>query len=122
MNKLPNTETKMKLKGILIGNGCTNPRECYQPDSVDSMSIYQYEFLYNHNFITDKDYSYITGACILGYYSAGCKDIRNKVDKQFSATKTVINNIYQPCYNQKISSPQKYVLQGRKMRNMVGEF
>jgi len=86
------------------------------------MSIYQYEFLYNHNFITDKDYNYITGACTLGYSSQACKDIRKKVDKQFYATKTVINNIYQPCYNQKISSSQKYVLQGRRMKNIVGEF
>jgi len=58
----------------------------------------------------------------MGYSSQACKDIRNKVDKQFYVTKTVINNIYQPCYNQKISSSQKYVLQGRRMKNVVGEF
>jgi carboxypeptidase C (cathepsin A) len=28
-NKLPNTEVKMNLKGILVGNACTDPRECY---------------------------------------------------------------------------------------------
>ncbi len=58
----------------------------------------------------------------MGYSSKGCREIRNKVDKQFYATKTVVNNIYQPCYNQKISSTQKYVLQGRRMKNMIGEF
>lgn len=26
MNELPSSETKIKLKGIMIGNGCTNPR------------------------------------------------------------------------------------------------
>lgn len=29
MNQLPSTETLIQLKGIMIGNGCTNPRECY---------------------------------------------------------------------------------------------
>lgn len=86
------------------------------------MSIFQYEFLYHHNFITEKDYTYITGACTLGYGSSGCRDIRKKVDKQFAATKTVINNIYKPCYHQKIKSATKYLLQGRKMKKTVGDF
>jgi hypothetical protein len=28
-NKLPSSETKINLKGILVGNACTDPRECY---------------------------------------------------------------------------------------------
>lgn len=102
MNKLPSSETKINLKGFLVGNACTNPRECYEPDLEDSMSIYQYEFLYNHNYIVDKDYTMITGSCTLGYSSAGCKDIRKKVDAKFDQTLTVINNIYQPCTHQNI--------------------
>ena len=44
MNKLPETETRINLKGIMIGNACTNPRECYEPSQFgeDGMSIYQY--------------------------------------------------------------------------------
>lgn len=33
MNMLPSSETVINLKGIMIGNACTNPRECYEPDS-----------------------------------------------------------------------------------------
>lgn len=73
-NKLPSTETKINLVGILVGNACTDPRECYEPTSQgpndpDSMSIYQYQFLNNHGYIIDDDYGRITGACTLGYRS-----------------------------------------------------
>ena len=103
-NKLPTTETKINLKGILVGNACTDPRECYEPSSQgqDSMSIYQYQYLNNHAYITDDDYQRITGACTLGYTSAECKRLRGIQDKKFDQTLTVVNNIYQPCYHQKI--------------------
>lgn len=50
----------------------------------DGLSIYQYEFLYNHNYITDKSYTMFTGACILGYHSEACKDIRKTIDAKFA--------------------------------------
>lgn len=57
----------------MIGNACTDRRECYQPTygglDGDGMSIYQYEFLHNHAYITDGDYDFIRGACTLGYES-----------------------------------------------------
>jgi len=28
-NKLPETETKIKFKGFMVGNACTDPRECW---------------------------------------------------------------------------------------------
>jgi hypothetical protein len=31
MNALPNTEVKINLKGIMIGNACTDVRECFEP-------------------------------------------------------------------------------------------
>lgn len=30
-NKLVSTHIKLKLKGVMINNACTDPRECYQP-------------------------------------------------------------------------------------------
>ena len=121
MNKLPNTETVINLKGILIGNGCTNPRECYQPDQENSMSIYQYQFLYNHNYLTEKDYTYVTGSCTLGYRTAGCRQIRQLVDAKFDSTLSNINNIYQPCFHQKIPKSTRFQLQS-KIRKTVGDF
>jgi len=125
MNKLPNTETKINLKGIMIGNGCTNPRECYEPTfySNDSMSIYQYEFLWYHNYINDQDYQTITGSCTLGYNSTGCLTIRKKVDGNFAKTQTVINNIYQPCYHQTIPFlPQNQAIKLQQGRKHVKSF
>jgi hypothetical protein len=78
------------------------------------MSIYQYQYLNNHAFIIDDDYMRITGACTLGYRSAECVRLRGIQDKKFADTMTVINNIYQPCYHQKIPfAPVPKVLQGR---------
>ena len=116
MNKLPNTDIKVNLKGIMVGNACTNPRECYEPSQFgqDGMSIFQYEFLYHHNYIVDQDYLYLTGACILGYHSEACQDIRKIVDKKFENTLTVINNIYQPCYHQTLPEKVPKVLQSRR--------
>jgi Serine carboxypeptidase len=107
----------MNLKGILVGNACTNPRECYEPsmNGEDGMSIYQYEFLHAHAYMTDDDYMRITGACTLGYRSPECIRLRGIADKKFDQTLTVINNIYQPCYHQVIpDSPIPKALQGRK--------
>ena len=87
----------------------------YPPtNTTDGLSIYQYEYLHAHNYVTDKDYQYIQGACTLGYGSDGCKAYRKNIDAQFAKTLTVINNIYQPCYHQVINDrPQVMGLQSR---------
>lgn len=92
----------MRLKGILIGNPCTDPRECFERQAEDSMSIYQYQQLYYHNYLTDKEYTDITGTCTLGYSSEECREIRKKIDKNFDKMMTNINNIYDICYHQTI--------------------
>lgn len=79
----------------------------------DSKSIYQYEFLYNHNYITDQDYLMFTGACILGYHSSACEERRKIIDDKFATTMTSINNIYKPCTHQEIPYLPK-VIQGRR--------
>lgn len=53
-NKLPSTETKIKLVGMMINNACTDPRECYEPGNDINLSIYQYENLYVHGFYTES--------------------------------------------------------------------
>lgn len=80
MNDLPETDLKMNLKGVLIGNACTDPRECYEPGNDIDLGIYQYEFLYNHNYLTQKQWDNIQAACILGYHSSYCSEVRKPID------------------------------------------
>jgi len=39
------------IKGIMVGNACTDPLECSTPGKYGT-SIYQYEFLYKHGYYT----------------------------------------------------------------------
>lgn len=71
-NRLPSTETKIKLTGIMINNACTDPRECYEPGNDVNLSIYQYENLYNHGYYTEREFDQIKAACWLGYQSPAC--------------------------------------------------
>ncbi len=71
-NKLPSRELTINLKGFLINNACTDPRECYEPRIAHSNSIYQYKYLYHHGFYSEKDYNDMTGACVMGYNSPQC--------------------------------------------------
>lgn len=48
-------------------------------------------------------YDNIKAACILGYRSKACADIRAIADKQFYATNTSMLNIYAKCLFQKVT-------------------
>ncbi len=70
-NKLPSSREKIiKLKGIMVGNACTDPSECYVPG--DGMSMHQYNFLHKHTYISDQEYEHIQAMCTLGYNSEPC--------------------------------------------------
>lgn len=84
------------FKGFILGNGCTDPEECYVPGS-DGTSLFQYEFLYQHGYYTQKQYEHIRAACVLGFGSTECFEIRSLMDAKFANTSTWINNIYLPC-------------------------
>lgn len=92
----------MNLKGIMIGNACTDPRECYEPGNDIDLGIYQYEFLFLHGFITEKQFNMLKGTCWLGYHSAECSEVRAPIDKRFYASKTSMLNIYAQCMNQPV--------------------
>lgn len=67
-NKLPSSREKIiKLKGIMVGNACTDPAECFIPG--DGMSMFQYEFLHKHTYLSDREWEHIQAACTLGYHS-----------------------------------------------------
>lgn len=101
------------LKGMMVGNACTDPRECYEPGADSNVSIYQYEYLYNHGFYTEEEYDFMRGSCMMGYHSDGCNEIRDRLDKKFAATNTSLLNIYLPCYYNKI---QKLAETGKRYK------
>jgi len=105
-NTRTTTSIPINLKGIIVGNACTDPSECYTP-GANGTSLHQYEFLYKHGFYTDADYTRLRAACVLAYNSAYCKQIRNELDKAFDNTKTPIVNIYSKCYGLGESSELK---------------
>jgi carboxypeptidase C (cathepsin A) len=47
--------SKINLKGILLGNPCVNPDECFASGS-ERNSMYHYDFLYTRGFITKRTY------------------------------------------------------------------
>jgi len=97
-NEMPSSrDTIIKLKGVLVGNACTDPLECSAPGKYGS-SMYQYEFLFKHGYYTDIDYDHFRAACLLDYNSTQCIDLRQKMDEFFTSTRTSILNIYNPCY------------------------
>lgn len=82
-NKLPSSKEKIiKLKGIMVGNACTHPKECYEA-TAEGNSEYFYEFLYKHAYYSDKDYTNFKGACAMGFQSELCQSIRAQLDKKF---------------------------------------
>ena len=90
----------------MINNACTDPRECWQPGNDINLGIYQYENLYNHGYYTEDQYMQITGACILGYRSEACKEVRKIMDAKFYQTNTSMLNLYAKCLYQKINNFQ----------------
>jgi hypothetical protein len=91
------TSLPINLKGLIVGNACTDPSECYQP-GPNGTSLHQYEFLYKHGFYTDLEYDRMRAACVMGYDGSICKRIRQEMDEFFNQTKTPILNIYATCY------------------------
>jgi len=63
----------INLKGFLVNNACTDPRECYEPRIAHSNSIFQYKYLFEHGYYSERDYEDFTGACVMGYNSPNCE-------------------------------------------------
>lgn len=90
--------SKINLKGLLLGNPCVNPDECYASGS-ERNSHYHYEFLYTRGFITKKTYYEYLGKCTMVTDQYECYLARQKIDKDVNATNTSAYNIYSKCYN-----------------------
>lgn len=120
-NTLSTTSLPINLKGLIVGNACTDPSECYTP-GPNGTSLHQYEFLFKHGFYTDLEYSKMRAACVLAYNSDYCLQIRNQMDDFFTNTKTPILNIYAKCYSLGSSSELKTrVYQSGKVKTLRGD-
>lgn len=100
--------SKINLKGLLLGNPCVNPDECYASGSQRN-SHYHYEFLYNRGFMTKKAYYQFLGACSMGSDSYQCYVARQKIDKDVNSTNTSAYNIYAKCNNRTKMSEQNSI-------------
>lgn len=88
---------KWNLKGIMMGNPCVKPEECYAAGSYRS-SKYHYEFLYKRGFFSAKDYEKYQAECEYRSNSYECLVERTNLDNKFNATNTSEYNIYDKCY------------------------
>lgn len=91
-------ETKINIKGVLLGNPCVYPDECHA-SGTERNSFYHYEFLYNRGFIPKPWYNEFLGKCGIVINPIECLLARQKLDKEYNATNTSAYNIYAKCYN-----------------------
>ena len=88
---------KINLKGLLLGNPCVAPDECYASGSYKK-SYYHYEFLYKRAFFPYQMFEDFKAVCAMGYDSLECYNQRQLLDKQFNSTNSSSLNIYDKCY------------------------
>lgn len=90
-------DRKINIKGIMVGNGCTHPSECYTGKYI---SRYQTDFLYTRGFIDNADYSEYWSTCVTAdnERSTACEKIQLKIETAFLASKANIYNLYGICY------------------------
>lgn len=89
-------ERKINIKGLLIGNGCTHPTECY---TAKYISRYQAEFRYTRGFIDTADYSQYVSSCVdIDEKSQACEQIQKKLYDGFYNTKANVYNVFDVCY------------------------
>lgn len=90
--------SKINLKGLLLGNPCVNPDECFASGS-ERNSVYHYEFLHTRGFMTKPAYYDYLGKCAMVVDPFQCYLARQKIDKEVNATNTSAYNIYAKCWN-----------------------
>lgn len=72
--------TKLNIKGLLLGNPCVYPDECFASGS-EKNSMYHYEFLYKRGFLLKQAYYEFLGKCASLTDPVGCYLLRQRLDK-----------------------------------------
>jgi hypothetical protein len=88
---------KWNLKGIMMGNPCVKPDECYATGAYKS-SRYHYEYLFKRAFFSKIIFEKYQQACGFNYDGVDCFQQRLKLDSLFNDTNTSAYNIYDKCY------------------------
>ncbi|CAD8177172.1 unnamed protein product [Paramecium octaurelia] len=100
---------KIRLKGLMIGNGCTDPTECTQLGL--NFPVHMFKFLHGHGLITEKLYKRIeamTSYCHMKYIPECMEyymEVQEGIDGNWSYYYDPYN-IYGKCY-QLIINKQK---------------
>ncbi|KAM3141577.1 hypothetical protein pb186bvf_006182 [Paramecium bursaria] len=115
------TTPKINIKGVAIGNGCTDPSEC--AEGSDTYPQYLISQLGRHNMIDDSLYQQYrafteAGTCAnLTNLPQECIDLANTVDDQFKGLWFNQFNIYDKCW----LSVTKSKNPGSRFAQQVGE-
>jgi len=88
-------DQRILLKGLFLGNPCTNNRECH---SSDQYNQYSYEYLYNHYYYTERQFSQVKPCIDLD--TLECNATRAALDQKFLATGVDRRNIFSSCLKQ----------------------
>ena len=89
-------EYKINFRGVLIGNACTHPYECY---TAKYYSRFSTEFWHSRGFISEADYRKYVSVCHTSESSPACVDLQKKISDDFIATGANIYNIYDKCHH-----------------------
>ena len=88
---------RINLRGIMVGNPCTHPDECYNHKYY---SKYVYKYLYEKGWIDEDIYATYRSACLMNWESETCLAQQKALYDLFRSTGADIYNIYGKCFNQ----------------------
>lgn len=104
-NRLQDTaeNDRLRLRGLMVGNACTHPRECFEP-GLSGNSFFVYQYLAERHFYSARDWAAFRGACAFDYSSDSCQQAQDALEGQFNRTSASIYDIYGKCFKQPLNA------------------
>lgn len=69
---------RIRMQGIMVGNACTHPRECYDPGLAGN-SYFVYQYLTERHYYTEREWAEFRTACLYDYKSENCQNAQDKL-------------------------------------------
>ncbi|CAK64117.1 unnamed protein product (macronuclear) [Paramecium tetraurelia] len=110
VNKIiDNSQSNIRIRGMMIGNGCTDASECTK--EAKYFPYYKFQFLANHNFISQKleEYIEIHKAKCQFNKEQFCQDLYQDILTETNLDGTYEYNpynIYGTCFQPPVETPQ----------------